>query len=198
MVDSSSITGLSALPSPGSGQGSFPPPALPGLNGTTNPSAICIRRRWPSRVRRWRRGTTSLPRSQTSLVAHCSCPVRAAITTPVESSAAFLARFTDDGGLPRLNGGSAPTLTVSRPAQCSLTLRPARSAVPLKGSFLEVLQAIRRLLTRPECFRLEREFAGPDFHRGEQCTLARHTYQHCRARHQTRNDSKEERAFCRK
>jgi hypothetical protein len=38
-----------------------------------------------------------------------------------------------------------------------------------------VLQAIRRLLTRPECFRLEREFAGPGFHRGEQCTLARHT-----------------------
>jgi transposase len=26
-----------------------------------------------------------------------------------------------------------------------------------------VLQAVRRLLTRPECFRLEREFAGPDF-----------------------------------
>jgi hypothetical protein len=37
----------------GSGQGSFPPPALPGLNGSTNPSAICVRRRWPSRVRRW-------------------------------------------------------------------------------------------------------------------------------------------------
>jgi hypothetical protein len=29
--------------------------------------------------------------------------------------------------------------------------------------FLRVLQVIRRLLTRPECFRLEREFAGPDF-----------------------------------
>ena len=39
-----------------------------------------------------------------------------------------------------------------------------------------MLQAIRRLLTRPECFRLEREFAGPDFHRGEQCTLARHIH----------------------
>jgi hypothetical protein len=25
-----------------------------------------------------------------------------------------------------------------------------------------VLQTIRRLLIRPECFRLEREFAGPD------------------------------------
>jgi hypothetical protein len=161
----------SALPSLGSGQGSFPPPALPGLVGTTSPSAICVRRRWPLRVRRWRRGTTSPPRSQTSLVAHCPCPVRAAITTPVGSPAAYLARFTVDNDLPRYYGGSAPTLTVSRPARCSLTLRPARSAAPLKGAFLEVLQTIRRLLIRPECFRLEREFAGPDFHRGEQCTL---------------------------
>ena len=55
---------------------------------------------------------------------------------------------------------------------------------PPTGSFLEVLQAIRRLLTRPECFRLEREFAGPDFHRGEQCTLARHTHECRRAGHQ--------------
>ena len=29
--------------------------------------------------------------------------------------------------------------------------------LPPAGPFLEVLQAIRRLLTRPECFRLERE-----------------------------------------
>ena len=49
------------------------------------------------------------------------------------------------------------------------------SADPLRGLFLEVLQTIRRLLIRPECFRLEREFAGLDFHQGEQCTLARHT-----------------------
>jgi hypothetical protein len=46
-----------------------------------------------------------------------------------------------------------------------------RTADPLKGPFLGVLQAIRRLLTRPECFRLEREFAGPVFHRGGWRTL---------------------------
>jgi hypothetical protein len=57
--------------------------------------------------------------------------------------------------------------------------------LPPAGPFLEVLQAIRRLLTRPEYFRLEREFAGPDFHRGEQCTFSRHTFQHCRTGHQT-------------
>ena len=68
-------------------------------------------------------------------------------------------------------------MTVSGPAQCSLALRPARSAGLQKRSFPGVLQVIRRLLTRPGCFRLERELAGPDFHRGEPCTLARHTHQ---------------------
>ena len=68
-------------------------------------------------------------------------------------------------------------MDLSRPARCSLTLQPARSADPLKGPFLAVLQVIRRLLTRPECFRLEREFAGPDFHRGGWRTLARRTKQ---------------------
>ena len=113
------------------------------------------------------------PRSQTSLVAHHSCSVRAAIITPVESLAAYLARFTDDSDLPRYSGGSAPTLALSRPAQCSLTLRPARSADPLRGLSIEVLQIIRRLLIRSDRFRLEREFAGPDFHRGERCALPR-------------------------
>jgi len=106
--------------------------------------------------------------------------VRAAIITPVESPAAYLARFTDDGDLPRYSGGSAPTLALSRPAQCSLTLRPARSADPLRGLSIEVLQIIRRLLIRSDRFRLEREFAGPDFHRGERCALPRHTEQSCR------------------
>ena len=117
------------------------------------------------------------PRSQTSLVAHHSCSVRAAIITPVELLAAHLARFTDDSDLPRYSGGSAPTLALSRPAQCSLTLRPARSADPLRGLSIEVLQIIRRLLIRSDRFRLEREFAGPDFHRGERCALPRHTEQ---------------------
>src|SRR3984957_19440296 len=72
---------------------------------------------------------------------------------------------------------SAPTLALSRPSQCSLTLRPARSADPLRGLSIEVLQIIRRLLIRSDRFRLEREFAGPDFHRGERCALPRHTEQ---------------------
>jgi hypothetical protein len=43
-----------------------------------------------------------------------------------------------------------------------------------------VLQIIRRLLIRSDRFRLEREFAGPDFHRGERCALPRHTEQSSR------------------
>src|ERR1035437_4272845 len=34
---------------------------------------------------------------------------------------------------------------------------------------------IRCLLTRPECLRLEREFAVPDFHRGGSYAFSRHT-----------------------
>jgi hypothetical protein len=99
--------------------------------------------------------------------------VRAATITPVRPPAAYLARFAGGIGLPRYSGGSAPTLALSRPAQCSLALRPARSADLHKRPFLRVLQTIRRLLIRSECFRLEREFAGPDLPRGEQCTLAK-------------------------
>jgi hypothetical protein len=106
--------------------------------------------------------------------------VRAATITPVRPPAAYLARFAGGIGLPRYSGGSAPTLALSRPAQCSLALRPARSADLHKRPFLRVLQTIRRLLIRSECFRLEREFAGPDLPRGEQCTLARRTEQSSR------------------
>jgi hypothetical protein len=54
---------------------------------------------------------------------------------------------------------------------------PHGPLTPYEGPFLGVLQAIRRLLTRPKCFRLERELAGPDFHRGKQRALPRHTPQ---------------------
>jgi hypothetical protein len=67
---------------------------------------------------------------------------------------------------PSLMIGRLPHLTFSRIAQCSLTLRPARLAGPQKGPFLEVLQLIRYLLSRLECFQPERQLAGPDLHRG--------------------------------
>jgi hypothetical protein len=124
-LDSSSITGLLPLSSPRTGQGSFPPLALPSFVGTTSPSVIRIRRCWPSRVHRWSESCHFPPRLRTSLVAHRSSPARAAVTTPMGQPAACLARFTGYIGLPRYCGGSAPTSGVSRPARRSLALQPA-------------------------------------------------------------------------
>jgi hypothetical protein len=47
---------------------------------------------------------------------------------------------------------SAPTLVLSSPAQCSLTLRPARSADPT-GPFYRSASDLRRLLIRSDRFR---------------------------------------------
>ena len=48
---------------------------------------------------------------------------------------------------------------------------------PPTRPFQAVLQSIRYLLNRSLCFRLEREFAGSDFHRRINRALARHTQQ---------------------
>jgi len=53
--------------------------------------------------------------------------MRAAATTPAEPAGAHVARFPADGSLPRISGGSASALPVSRPARRSLALRPAWS-----------------------------------------------------------------------
>ena len=74
---------------------------------------------------------------------------------------------------------------------------PHGPLIPLKGPFLRVLQVIRRLLTRPECFRLEREFAGPDSHRGGKCTLSRHTQQRRRTGAAGRRSGTEQLSVCR-
>ena len=61
--------------------------------------------------------------------------LRAAATAPVGPLGACIVRYPSDIGLPRNPGGSAPTLNVSRPAQRSLTLRPADSQSRLKRPF---------------------------------------------------------------
>src|SRR3954453_628506 len=66
--------------------------------------------------------------------------MRAAIFTPVRPSDAFLARLSDDGGLPIPLVGRLSRLIFSRPCRCSLLLRPAWPADPQKGPFPEVLQ----------------------------------------------------------
>ena len=56
--------------------------------------------------------------------------VHADANTPAERSGAFVTRFPGRDGLPRFDFGSASAIRVSRPAQRSLTFRPARSLSP--------------------------------------------------------------------
>src|ERR1019366_6634862 len=56
LLDSSSISRLLPLYPSLMRQGFFPPPALPGLNGNTSPSAICADRSHPSRAERCHHG----------------------------------------------------------------------------------------------------------------------------------------------
>ena len=60
--------------------------------------------------------------------------LRPAITTPAESARARVAHFPAGGSLPHWTGGSASALRVSRPARCSLALRPACSQEPPKAA----------------------------------------------------------------
>jgi hypothetical protein len=72
--------------------------------------------------------------------------LHAVLTTPVDRTGAC--RFLPcPRGLPRLTGGSASTTSLSRPAQASLTLRPAGSLARLKSGLLP--EASIRPVTRP-------------------------------------------------
>jgi len=61
--------------------------------------------------------------------------MHAIATTPTELLAARFARFTSNDSLPRNKAGSASVLQFSRPAQRSLTLRPACSPSPYYRTF---------------------------------------------------------------
>ena len=84
--------------------------------------------------------------------------------------------FTSDGGLPRYIGGSAPTLNLSRPARCSLALRPADSPHRQAVRVSRRLRRLRYLHRRSDSFRLERSnLAGWDLHPLGLCALSRRT-----------------------
>jgi hypothetical protein len=76
--------------------------------------------------------------------------------TPAESRGAHFALFPHDGSLPRFLGGSASALRLSRPAQRSLTLRPAYLPSHLHDPLHRRLQPLRCLRGCPDCYRLER------------------------------------------
>ena len=122
------IPGVLPLSSPVTGQGPFPPPALPGLGSTTGPSAICPGRLCPSRGRRCPPNTSRPALGQTSLVAfrfspHVLSPlprwdrrVRVSLTSP--ATAAFPIQLV--GRLPRrrFEACSAFTRVTARAVHC--------------------------------------------------------------------------------
>jgi hypothetical protein len=121
--------------------GPFAPPALPGFNARTGLSATPGGPACPSRVSGWE------SRAPTSW--GFPCCVRSPLPTCRRHYPGGIAgfgrfsgcdpQFPSDGGLPRFCGGSAPTLSVSRPAQRSHTLRPIssrgrRTTLSIEGS----------------------------------------------------------------
>ena len=101
--------------------GSFPPPALPGFNG----------RMTLSDSRQCRRLEASLKAA--TLAPNGSPPItRITLPTcrahyPGGSSGCSCRLLPRSRGLPQMAGGSAPALSLSRPAQASHALRPAGS-----------------------------------------------------------------------
>ncbi len=101
--------------------GSFPLPALPGFNGRTTLSDSRQCRRLKATLRPLPSHRTGLPRLPESPFR------RAEPTTPADRAGAHVDYFPASRGLPQMAGGSASALSLSRPAQASLTLRPAGS-----------------------------------------------------------------------
>jgi len=158
-------------------QGPFPPLALPGIPGTMGPSEICTGQLLPSRAsclphRLADRHGTSADFPCCALILLRAChhhyPGRTA------------------GGVSRsLAQPQRPSSLLWRVGFCidiieactmfTLHYGPHAALLPLQEAFLEVLQAIRRLLARSKCFRPEREWPGGYLTHGTSAPLTRHT-----------------------
>ena len=127
-------------------QGPFPPPALPGFSGTTDPSATLPARPAPRGVPvDVCRISARASRVAAFFLFHACQRHYPGENRWVPTSLASPSAY----GLPLLTGGSAPALPVSRPARRSLAFRPAGS-----------LNRPRRPFS-PECFSPCRYLHGP-------------------------------------
>src|SRR5262245_34561640 len=84
------------------------------------------------------------------------CADMPSLPTPAGLMESVRSYHSIDCGLPRNRGGSAPALTFSRPAQRSLTLRPACSPSRLNDLLHQRLQQSRCLHRCSDCYRVER------------------------------------------
>src|SRR3954453_13425298 len=117
--------------------GPFPPPALPGFNGRMTLSDSRQSRRLSATLRPLPSLTTGLPRLLGS-------PFRRAVpTTPADQAGAHVDLLPRSRGLPQMAGGSASALSLSRPAQALLTLRPAGSLSRPEATFVTRLQPMQ-------------------------------------------------------
>ena len=136
-VGSSPITFTSPSSKAHQKSGSFPPPALPGFNGRTTLSDSRQCRRLEATLR-------PLPSHRTGLPRLPEPPFRrAAPTTPADRAGAHVDGSPASRGLPQMAGGSASALSLSRPAQALLTLRPAGSLSRPKAAFVTRLQPVQ-------------------------------------------------------
>src|SRR5271165_2316908 len=100
------------------------------------------------------------PRKGLPVLHRSSSCMHAVAITPVESQSASFALFLCHISLPRNHGGSASTSRLSRPAQRSLTLRPAYSPSHFHDPLHRRLQPFRYLHNCSDCYRLERKLPG--------------------------------------
>jgi hypothetical protein len=91
-----------------------------------------------------------------SRVAYVLLYMHAVTTTPAGQMEPVRSYCSTCVGFPQSNGGSAPALTVSRPAQCLLTLQPACSRSRQSDPFHRRLQQFRFLHYCFDCYRVER------------------------------------------
>jgi hypothetical protein len=124
--------------------GPFPRPALPGVLGRTGLSATPSGPVRPSRASSWRSRPPPLGASRVASdlrvqACHRQYPGG---TTGSRRFAGCDPQFPSDGGLPRFHGGSAPTFSLSGPAQRSLALRPTCSRSRLKRPFTSKASAV--------------------------------------------------------
>src|SRR6202047_4810240 len=116
--------------------GPFPQPALPGFNGHTTPSDS----RHGRRLRDVEAATLALDGSPP--ITRTTFPTCRA-HYPGGSSGCACRLLPRSYSLPQMAEGSASALSLSRPAQASLTLRPAGLLNRLKAAFVTRLQPCR-------------------------------------------------------
>src|SRR5262245_55818972 len=109
--------------------GPFPPPVLPGFDGTVGLSATPVGPAWPSRASGWelRAPTTwGFPCRVGSSLLACRRHYPGG-TAGSDRFSGCDPPFPSDVGLPRFCGGSAPPFSHSRPARRSLAVPPVSS-----------------------------------------------------------------------